>query len=78
MEKASVYTGWNISPDLSDQRDRQGQFIWLRQLYLYSLLFFLLLKAYFLCIYDPHMSEVLTLSVRGCFCTYAKVSSLRD
>ena len=45
MEKASVYTGWNISPDLSDQRDRQGQFIWLRQLYLYSLLFFQLLKA---------------------------------
>ena len=44
MEKASVYTGWNISPDLSDQRDRQGQFIWLRQLYLYSLLFFQLLK----------------------------------
>ena len=45
MEKASVYTGWNISPDLSDQRDRQGQFIWLRQLYLYSLLFFQLLRA---------------------------------
>ena len=45
MEKASVYTGWNISPDLSDQRDRQGQFIWLRLLYLYSLLFFQLLRA---------------------------------
>ena len=78
MEKASVYTGWNISPDLSDQRDRQGQFIWLRQLYLYSLLFFLLLKALLLVYLHPHMSEVLTLSVRGCFCTYAKVSSLRD
>jgi len=78
MEKASVYTGWNISPDLSDQRDRQGQFIWFRQLYLYSHLFFQLLKALLLVYLHPHMSEVLTLSVRGCFCTYAKVSSLRD
>lgn len=58
MEKASVYTGWNISPDLSDQRDRQGQFIWFRQLYLYSHLFFQLLKALLLVYLHPHMSEV--------------------
>ena len=44
MENACVYTGWNIYPDLPDLRVRQGQFIWLRQLYLYSLLFLQLLK----------------------------------
>ena len=51
MEKASVYTGRNISPDLSDQRDRQGQFIWLRQLHLYSLLFFSIIKSCTSCVF---------------------------